>query len=318
MSLGLLFPGQGSQYIGMGLELAKANVDAKRVFEEADDIVGYHLSRVMWEGSESDLQQTKYAQPAILTHSTAAFVTLEALYGGSLFNIAIAAGHSLGEFSAHVAAKTLSFHDALRTVQLRADLMHTACSEQEGAMAAIIGLEESQLESICNSVSEENNRCSPANFNSPSQVVISGDLRAVEAGMSLALDKGAKRAVRLNVSGAFHSHLMESAIQPFSEWMTSIDFRAPRFPVISNVTGVESEPIADIGKLLVKQLTSPVLWAPSIRYMVHQEIDKCIEVGPGTVLRGLNRRITRDIACKPAGTTQELELLCDFLQLSKE
>ena len=230
----------------------------------------------------------------------------------------MAAGHSLGEFSAHVSAGSLSFAEALKAVQLRADLMHTACSQQEGAMAAIIGLGDSELQSACDSVTEPNNRCSPANFNSPVQIVISGDLRAVKSVMEIALQKGAKRAVQLNVAGAFHSYLMKSANKPFSDCMRSIDFKPSQFPVISNVTGSESGPPSGVGELLVKQLTSPVLWASSIRYMVHRGISRCIEIGPGAVLRGLNRRITRDIDCKSVGKPQDLDQLVDFLEISPE
>ena len=318
MSLGLLFPGQGSQYVGMGQELADSYDSAARIFEEADEILGFNLSRLMWEGSESDLQETKYAQPAILTHSIGSLAVLNQRYGDSLKKIAMAAGHSLGEFSAHVSAGSLSFAEALKAVQLRADLMHTACSQQEGAMAAIIGLGDSELQSVCDSVAEPNNRCSPANFNSPVQIVISGDLRAVKSVMEIALQKGAKRAVQLNVAGAFHSYLMKSANKPFSDCMRSIDFKPSQFPVISNVTGSESGPPSGVGELLVKQLTSPVLWTSSIRYMVHRGISRCIEIGPGAVLRGLNRRITRDIECKSVGKPQDFDQLVDFLEISPE
>jgi [acyl-carrier-protein] S-malonyltransferase len=314
MSLGLLFPGQGSQYIGMGQGLATEHISAKRVFQEADDLMDFKLSELMWNGSESELQLTKYAQPAILVHSVATVRVMQELFDCSFENCKMCAGHSLGEFSAHVAAETFSFSEAIRTVQLRADLMHDACLQQEGAMAAIIGLDDVEIVSICKSTSSAQNRCAPANFNSPGQTVISGNVESVQAAMALALRSGAKRAVELQVSGAFHSHLMESATETFTEWMSGISFSHSKFPIVSNVTGTVPEASVGVGDLLVRQLTSPVLWAPSIRYMVEKGINTFLELGPGSVLRGLNRRIARDTVCKSLGDPEDIESIEGFLQ----
>ena len=314
MSLGLLFPGQGSQYVGMGQGLATDHISAKRVFEEADHLLNFKLSQLMWAGPESELKLTKYAQPAILVHSVATVRVMQSLFDCSFENSKMGAGHSLGEFSAHVAAGTLSFSDAVRTVQLRADLMQSACLESEGTMAAIIGIDDAEIASICKAASNSRNRCTPANFNSPGQTVISGNIESVKTAMDLALDLGAKRVVELQVSGAFHSHLMRPATEMFARWMSSISFHPSKFPIVSNVTGMPPESSVRIGDLLVKQLTSPVLWAPSIRYMVGNGINKFLELGPGSVLRGLNRRIARDTVCKSLGNPEDFESLEQFLQ----
>ena len=314
MSLAVLFPGQGSQYVGMGHGLAADYTPARRVFEEANDLLSFNLSDLMWNGSESDLQLTKFAQPAILVHSIATFRVLEDLFDCELKNITLGGGHSLGEFSAHVAAKTMTFSDAIRTVQLRGELMQAACIDPPGTMAAIIGLDDLELESICETSSCSNNRCTPANFNSPGQTVISGDVDAVKKAMTVALDAGAKRVVELNVSGAFHSHLMSPATNRFAEWMDTITLNSSRFPIISNVTGKPPATLVGVTDLLVRQLTSPVLWAQSIRYMVENGVGTFLEIGPGSVLRGLNRRITKGTPCKSVGKSEDLVLLEEYFQ----
>lgn len=314
MSLAVLFPGQGSQYVGMGHGLAEDYTVAKRVFEEANDLLSFNLSGLMWNGSESDLQLTKFAQPAILVHSIATFRVLEDLFDRELENITLGGGHSLGEFSAHVAAETMTFSDAIRTVQLRAELMHAACIHPPGTMAAIIGLDDLELESICKSSSCSNNSCTPANFNSPGQTVISGDVEAVGKAMTAALEVGAKRVAELNVSGAFHSHLMSPATKRFAEWMDAITLNSSKFPIISNVTGEPPATLVDVTGLLVKQLTSPVLWAQSIRYMVENGVETFLEIGPGSILRGLNRRIAKGTSCKSVGKSEDLELLEKYFQ----
>jgi len=314
MSLAVLFPGQGSQYVGMGHGLAADYTPARRVFEEANDLLNFNLSDLMWNGSESDLRLTKFAQPAILVHSIATFRVLEDLFDRELKNITLGGGHSLGEFSAHVAAKTMTFSDAIRTVQLRAELMQAACIDPPGTMAAIIGLDDLELESICETSSCSNNRCTPANFNSPGQTVISGDVGAVKKAMTVALDAGAKRVVELNVSGAFHSYLMSPATKQFAEWMDTITLSPSRFPIISNVTGKPPTTLVGVTDLLVRQLTSPVLWAQSIRYMVENGVGIFLEIGPGSVLRGLSRRIAKGTPCKSVGKSEDLELLKEYFQ----
>ena len=226
MSLALLFPGQGSQYVGMGRSLACDYPEAARVFEEADDVLGFSISKLAWEGPEEDLVLTKNAQPAMLVHSTAVYRVIQDRLG----EVGLAAGHSLGEFSAHVAAGTLDFPAAVTTVRLRGGLMYDAGVERPGSMAAVIGLDDEAVVSVCKQAEEEAGVCVPANFNAPGQVVISGDLSGVERAMDLAAELGAKRVVRLSVSGAFHSPLMEPAAVEFEPWLEQQSFHDPGFP----------------------------------------------------------------------------------------
>lgn len=284
MTLALLFPGQGSQYVGMARALAEAEPRAADVLARANEILGFDLARLMREGPEDELTETKNAQPAILAHSVAALAAAE----GKLGTPAFAAGHSLGEFSAHVAAGTLSFEDALLAVRLRGELMFEAGRVRPGAMAAVLGIGDADLEAVCANV--DAGVCQPANFNADGQVVISGDVAGVEQASQLAKAAGAKRVIPLKVSGAFHSALMEPAARPLRERLEAIEFRDPRYPVVSNVT---AEPVTtghDARELLVKQLTSPVRWAASVTTMVAAGVDRFVEIGPGKVLATLNRR----------------------------
>lgn len=301
MSLALLFPGQGSQHVGMGRDLVDAFSGARTLFEEADDILGFALSRLMWEGPEEKLTETRNAQPALLLHSVAAHrVILD-----RIDRVSFVAGHSLGEFSAHVAAGSLAFADALRAVRVRGELMSRAGEERAGTMAAILGLDDEQVEQVCGQVEE--GICVPANYNSPGQVVISGDEPGIRSGMEQAKEAGAKRALQLNVSGAFHSPLMAAAEEGLRSFLEEISFRDPRVPVVSNVT---AEPVitADTARdLLVQQLTAPVRWSRSIRYMADQGVDRFLELGPGSVLCGLNRRNAKEADCRSIGTPAEVD-----------
>ena len=304
MHLALLFPGQGSQYVGMGRSLAGAYPEAARVFEEADEVLGFSISQLAWGGPEEDLVLTKNAQPAMLVHSTAACRVIQSRLG----DVGLAAGHSLGEFSAHVAAGTLDFATAVRTVRMRGELMYAAGLARPGTMAAVIGLDDSAVISVCERAQDEAGVCVPANFNAAGQVVISGDLAGVERAMDLAMERGAKRVVRLSVSGAFHSPLMTPALPEFEDWLASLSFRDPAFPVIANVTG---EPVStgDAARaLLVRQLTTPVRWAASILHIADSGVDRFLEIGPGSVLRGLNRRIVRRIPCTSLGEPEDLDV----------
>ena len=303
MSLGLLFPGQGSQHVGMGRALAEAHPEARRAFEEADDVLGLDLSRIAWEGPEDELVLTKNAQPAILAHSVAVLRVL----GDELPPALAAAGHSLGEFSAHVAAGTLDFADALRAVRRRGELMFEAGEARPGAMAAILGLDDDEVADICARVPEETGRCVPANFNSPGQVVVSGDVEGVQRGMELAREAGAKRVIELDVSGAFHSPLMAPAEEGLRRELESRKFRDPSPPVISNVTGEPVEGGEEAQDLLVRQLTSPVRWSASIRRMTEMGVERFAELGPGTVLRGLCRRNARGVPCASVGGPDDVE-----------
>jgi [acyl-carrier-protein] S-malonyltransferase len=287
----------------MGRELAAELDDARRVFEEADDVLGFGLSRIMWDGPAEELTETRNAQPAILTHSVAVHTVLRDRLG----EVALAAGHSLGEFSAHVAARTLSFRDALLAVRLRGELMFAAGEERPGTMAAVLGLDDETVRGVCESV--EGAICVPANFNSPGQVVISGDIEGVHRGMELADEAGARRVVELNVSGAFHSPLMEPAERGLREALASVAFEDPDFPVVSNVTAAPVTSGEDARELLVRQLTSPVRWAASVAAMVNAGVDRFLELGPGRVLCGLNRRNAKGLACTSIEAPEELQAL---------
>lgn len=305
MSIALLFPGQGSQTVGMGRELAQAFSPAREVFQEADEVLGFGLSRLAWEGPEEELTLTKNAQPALLTHSVAVLRVV----GSELGAVAWAAGHSLGEFSAHVAAGTLSFANALEAVRVRGELMYAAGVERPGTMAALLGLEDQVAEDVCAEVRAAGRICVPANFNSQGQVVISGDVEGVEMGMGLAKKAGAKRAVPLTVSGAFHSPLMEPAREGLREKLEKIKFSDPDYPVVSNVTAEPVRESAQARDLLVEQLTSPVRWRSSVERMVELGTVRFFELGSGSVLCGLNRRNARGIPCSSLGTPDDLEKL---------
>ena len=305
MSIGLLFPGQGSQCVGMGKALAQAFPRASEVFQEADDLLGFHLSRLAWEGPEEELNLTKNAQPALLVHSVAVHRVIE----DELGEVGMAAGHSLGEFSAHVAAGTIRFEDAVGTVRMRGELMYASGVERPGTMAALLGLDDEAVEGVCRAVGERGMVCVAANFNTQGQVVISGEMDGVEEAMALARDAGAKKAVLLTVSGAFHSPLMAPAKEGLRDRLEAINFSDPLYPVVSNVT---AEPVVEgrvARELLVEQLTSPVRWSGSIGRMVTEGVDRFLELGPGSVLCGLNRRNARGVPCTSLSEPPDFENL---------
>ncbi|HEX6134208.1 MAG TPA: ACP S-malonyltransferase [Longimicrobiales bacterium] len=301
--VGLLFPGQGSQFVGMGRDLARSFPEARRTFEEADDTLGFALSAIAWEGPEEELVATSVAQPAILTHSIAVFRMMEERLG----DVAYAAGHSLGEFSAWVAAGALSFEDGLRTVRLRGELMQRSGDERPGTMAAVLGLDEADVERVCAEASSSGEVCVPANYNAPGQIVISGDSAAVERALALAKAAGAKRALHLNVSGAFHSPLMSVAEHGLGAQLETAQFERPRFPVISNVTAKPISDPAAARRLLLEQLTSAVRWTACMQTMLDAGVRRFYELGPGSVLTGLLRRIERSAECRSFGSTADLE-----------
>lgn len=291
--------------MGMGRDLSLAFSQAAEIFEEADDVLGFHLSRVAWEGPEDELTLTKNAQPALLVHS----VAVHRVLGEGLGPVSMAAGHSLGEFSAHVAAGTLSFPEALGAVRARGKLMFESGVERPGTMAAILGMDDERVEEVCRAVQDEGKICVPANFNAQGQVVISGEVEGVEIAMTLAKEAGAKRAIALSVSGAFHSPLMEPAKEGLREKLEKTKFSDPDYPVVSNVT---SEPVISGSRardLLVDQLTSPVRWRASVEQMVELGAERFFELGPGSVLCGLNRRNARGIPCVSLGTPSDFDVL---------
>ena len=305
MSLALIFPGQGSQVVGMGRALAASDARADAAFATADEVLGFSLSGLMRDGPEHELTATQNAQPAILAHSVAVLRTIEDQMGP----VAYAAGHSLGEFSAHVAAGTLRYEDALAVVRLRGELMFAAGQKRSGTMAAILGLSDEEVEAVCTEV--DAGTCVPANFNASGQVVVSGDIAGVEQGMERATDAGARRVVRLNVSGAFHSPLMEPAVDGLRDKLQSIEFQDPAYPVFSNVTASPVTSGSEARQLMVEQLTSAVRWSASVSAMVEAGADRFLELGPGSVLCGLNRRNAKGVPCRSIGDTEDLATSVD-------
>lgn len=287
----------------MGRDLAERFPAARAAFEEADAALGVSLTRLMWEGPEEELTLTLNAQPAILAHSVAVARVLADRLGDAAYG----AGHSLGEFSAYVVAGSLAYADALRTVRRRGELMFRAGQERPGTMAALLGLDDAAVERVCREASAGDGECVPANYNSPAQLVISGDVAAVERALTLATAAGAKRAVRLNVSGAFHSPLMAVAEAGLEARLAEVELATPRFPVVSNVTAA---PVAEPGearRLLVRQLTSPVRWTASMRFLVGAGVTRFLELGPGSVLAGLLKRVSREVEVRSIGTADEAE-----------
>jgi [acyl-carrier-protein] S-malonyltransferase len=287
----------------MARDLAEASVAARRTFEEADEALGVSLSRIMWDGPESELTATSNAQPAILVHAVAAYRLVQERLGP----VGMAAGHSLGEFTAWVAAGTLDFAAAVRTVRRRGELMFAAGQDRPGAMAALLGAEDAAVERLCADAAAAGGDCVPANYNAPGQLVISGDVAAIERALELAKGAGARRAVRLNVSGAFHSPLMQPAVAGLAEQLDSVHFAEPTFPVVSNVTAAPVSVAAEAKRLLVEQLTSPVRWTASVQAMLDAGVDDFVEFGPGNVLGGLVRRVNREAATRTIGKWAEVE-----------
>jgi [acyl-carrier-protein] S-malonyltransferase len=286
-----IFPGQGSQHVGMGKELADNFKIARETFQEADETLGFSISSLCFNGPEEDLKLTSNTQPAILTASIAALRVLSSETG---IHPVLLAGHSLGEYSSLTAANAMSFSDVVRTVRLRGKFMQEAVPAGEGAMAAILGLEADAVEDICRQAAQ-GEVVSPANFNSSWQIVISGHAEAVSRAVELALERGAKKAIMLAVSAPFHCSLMKPAAEKLKEALQDIPVYDIHTPVISNA---DAQPYPSKGKikdLLVKQVNHPVRWEESMREMVSENIKTVIEIGPGKVLTGLMRRITREV-----------------------
>lgn len=281
-----VFPGQGAQYPGMGNDLYNKSLLAKEMFEKANSLLGFRITDLMFDGTDEDLKQTRVTQPAIFLHST----ILAAHLAGS-FQPEMAAGHSLGEFSALAACKALSFEDGLILVSKRAQAMQKACEATPSSMAAIIGLDDKIVEETC---AEINEMVVPANYNCPGQIVISGSTKGVEKAMEILKAKGAKMVVKLAVGGAFHSPLMESARVELEEAIHNTNFNNPVCPIYQNVTARKSSEPAEIKANLIAQLTSPVRWTQTIRNMISDRAESFTEVGPGKVLQGLIKKINKD------------------------
>ncbi|MFZ9611809.1 MAG: ACP S-malonyltransferase [Crocinitomicaceae bacterium] len=287
-----LFPGQGAQFSGMGKDLYESNVQAKELFHQANEILGFDITKIMFEGTDEALKQTKVTQPAIFLHST----ILAACLGDS-FQPAMVAGHSLGEFSALVANKTLSFEDGLRVVSQRALAMQKACEMQPSTMAAILGLDDDVVEKIC---SEIDGVVVPANYNCPGQLVISGAIPAVEEACAKLTEAGAKRAMILQVGGAFHSPLMEPAREELAAAIEATQFSQPSCPVYQNVNAQAVSDPTEIKKNLVLQLTGAVKWTQIMNTMLADGCTEVVEVGPGKVLQGLFKKVNRELTTSSA------------------
>jgi [acyl-carrier-protein] S-malonyltransferase len=298
-----LFPGQGSQFVGMGRDLAGRSPEARRVFEAADAILGFPLSRLCFEGPEDDLRMTQNTQPAIFAHSIAVLGAMGARAGE---DFQAAAGHSLGEYTAYVAAGSLRFEDALRLVRRRGELMFKAGQERPGTMAAVLGLAN---EKLLDAISRSPGIVVPANLNSPGQVVISGEVAAVADAMERCKQAGAKRVIGLEVSGAFHSPLMQGAAQGLEEALSGVEISVPRVPVFANATAAPVIEPDEIRRSLVRQLLSPVRWEETIRAMIDSDLRRFVEVGPGKVLSGLVRSIDRTATTASVSGVEEIASL---------
>jgi len=286
-----IFPGQGSQFPGMGLNHYDKSAFAKKLFEQGNEIAGFRLSDTMFSGSEADLRQTNVTQPAIFLHSVIAFKTVDNA------RPEMVAGHSLGEFSALVANSALSFEDGMRLVIIRSSAMQKACISNPGTMAAVLALDDTKVEAICKEIESETGEVLvPANYNCPGQVVISGSLKGIELGCERMKAAGARRAVILSVGGAFHSHLMEPAREELKAAIEKTTFYNPSCPVYQNIVAKAVMDKEEIKKNLIDQLTGPVRWTQSIRAMIADGGNHFTEIGPGKVLQGLMGKIDKSVA----------------------
>ena len=287
-----VFPGQGAQFVGMGKDLYDNNEKAKELFEKANEILGYRITDIMFEGTDEDLKQTKVTQPAVFLHSVISAICL-----GDAFDPKMTAGHSLGEFSALVATGALSFEDGLKLVYARAMAMQKACEAQPSMMAAIIGLSDEQVEQVCEAVSQMGKGVVvPANYNNPGQLVISGNVEAINEACEQLKAAGAKRALPLKVGGAFHSPLMQPAKDELQAAIEQTEFQSPRCPVYQNVDGKPHTDPAEIKQNLIAQLTSSVRWTQCVQNMIADGADDFTECGPGKALQGMISKINKEVS----------------------
>ena len=310
MKIAFLFPGQGAQKVGMVHDLYEKYDSVKKLVEEADDTLGFSISKMMFEGPDSELMKTEFTQPAILTASVAVWQVLKE----KGIKPDIAAGHSLGEYSALVAAGALSFADAVKTVHLRGKFMQEAVPLGEGGMAAVIGLTPEKIVEVCDSVSTESLPVQAVNFNCPGQVVIAGATKAVEKACEALKAAGARRAIMLKVSAPFHSTLMEPAARKLKEVLDSIAIHDTKIPVVANVNAQEETEADEIRKNLVEQAAHPVHWEESIRHMIAGGVDCTVEAGPGTVLSGFMRKIDRSV---PSHHAEDDETVAEVVSAMK-
>jgi len=286
-----VFPGQGAQFVGMGKDLYESNALAKELFDKADETLGFKITDIMFAGTDEQLKETKVTQPAVFLHSV-----IQALCLGEAFNPDMVAGHSLGEFSALVASGALSFEDGLKLVVARANAMQKACEANPGTMAAIIGLSDEKVEEVCASVSTNNNIVVAANYNCPGQLVISGNIDAVNKACEKMKEAGAKRALPLKVGGAFHSPLMQPAKDELQATIEKTTFKMPKCPVYQNVDAKAHTDAAEIKSNLIAQLTSSVRWTASVQAMIAAGANDFTECGPGTALQGMIGRIDKSVS----------------------
>jgi [acyl-carrier-protein] S-malonyltransferase len=286
----LLFTGQGSQVVGMASSLYNEVPKVKELFERANALLGYDLTSIMFEGPDETLKETRYTQPALFLHEAAIMATV-----GDKLVADCVAGHSLGEFSAYYASDVLTFEDALSIIALRGSLMFEAGTKQKGGMLAVLGLENSVVESICSELAQQGKIVVPANYNSPGQIVVSGNDADVDESMELFKSAGASMVKKLVVSGAFHSPLMEFAKDALAKKINETTFSTPKCPVYPNVTAVKTTDAALLKELCVQQLTSPVRWAQTLEQMHNDSVDTFIEIGPGKVLQGLVKRTLKGV-----------------------
>ncbi|RNA69629.1 ACP S-malonyltransferase [Alteribacter keqinensis] len=299
----LLFPGQGSQTIGMGKELAAKYEVADRIFNEADDALGFSLKELVFNGTEEELKRTENTQPALLTTSTAIWEVLKEKGVTADF----AAGHSLGEYSALVAAEALPFSEAVKAVRRRGQLMEEAVPSGQGSMAAVLGMEREEVDRITAEVSETAGAVQPANYNCPGQIVISGSTEGVAKASEALKEAGAKRVLPLNVSGPFHSSLMQPAAEKMKETLENLRIGDPVMNVIANVTAESVKSKNEVSRLLYEQIYSPVLWEDTVRKLVDEGVDTFIEAGPGKVLSGLVKKVNRRAKVLPVYDEETLE-----------
>jgi len=303
MKRALVFPGQASQYVGMGEDIHEQHQSVREMYATAKDILGFDVADLSFNGPIEDLTETRVTQPALFTVSAALFSLMPTDY-----EFALTAGHSLGEFSALYASGVLSFEDALSIVKVRAEEMQAAGASQSGTMAAILNMTREEVAKVCEHASARG-IVQAANFNSPGQIVISGEVKAVHFAMDIAKNLGARKALALNVSGAFHSPLMAPAKEALASIIEKTSFQKAKVPVVANV---DAKPVTDpdtIKANLIKQLESPVLWEDSVNFMVADKVEEVVEVGPGKVLQGLVKRIHREMSTRGISSQQELEEL---------